>query len=440
MLFRSVSQSRYGAFFSSANFSIIVADEKKVPVSGWKDSQVQATPASKIIELAKKKNAHYLGIVTGYDGLEVIDVDLKVLGTTEEKKEFWENLYKVLYNIIYDLESKIVVYKTVSDGVHILYKTNIRAGNTKLATLQGHKSAIIETRGVGGYVVAYKDRELIPNRTYFDIDYITDDERNAIINVCRSFNYEVPVAVEPTQEAMKDYATGLTPWDDFNNQNMVWDVVSEDFTIIKNINGKLFIKRHGAESAYSGYIYTNDNRMYIYSTGTIYPHEKQISPYAAYVYRYHAGDFSAAAKDLYHQGFGDRIVRAQPTSYTPMVIDEDNISFPLSVFPEPFRIYIVECADKLGLTIDYMGCTLLWVYSIIIGNLYEIEIKRGWTETACLWIALVGRAGIGKTPSISQMAFPIEKINNKGIKRYYAKLDEWNEWDKLTKKEKELVS
>ena len=70
----------------AANFSIIVADEKKVPVSGWKDSQVQATPASKIIELAKKKNAHYLGIVTGYDGLEVIDVDLKVLELQKKKK------------------------------------------------------------------------------------------------------------------------------------------------------------------------------------------------------------------------------------------------------------------------------------------------------------------------------------------------------------------
>jgi hypothetical protein len=49
--------------------------------------------------------------------------------------------------------------------------------------------------------------------------------------------------------------------------------------------------------------------MYLHSTGTIYPHEQQISPSTAFAYKYHNGNFSESAKDLYDQGFGERVVK-----------------------------------------------------------------------------------------------------------------------------------
>ena len=58
---------------------------------------------------------------------------------------------------------------------------------------------------------------------------------------------------------------------------------------------------------HSGIIYKSENLLWLFSTGTIYPHEKQISPYVAFTYKYHNGDFSVSAKDLYNQGFGDRL-------------------------------------------------------------------------------------------------------------------------------------
>jgi len=89
------------------------------------------------------------------------------------------------------------------------------------------------------------------------------------------------------------------------------------------------------------------------------------------------------------------------------------------------------------MSVDYMGCSFLWMLSVIIGNSMVIEVKPGWIETATLWIAVVGKPGIGKTPSINQMIFPLKEINvreQKNFQRNYAK---WLEYDKLDKKERE---
>ena len=54
-------------------------------------------------------------------------------------------------------------------------------------------------------------------------------------------------------------------------------------------------------------LFTRGRIYFGYSVQEGYPHEKQISPYVAFTYKYHNGDYSASAKDLYNQGFGDRL-------------------------------------------------------------------------------------------------------------------------------------
>ncbi|MDV7397697.1 DUF3987 domain-containing protein, partial [Arthrospira platensis SPKY1] len=44
-------------------------------------------------------------------------------------------------------------------------------------------------------------------------------------------------------------------------------------------------------------------------------------------------------------------------------------------------------------------------------------------------------AGIGKTPSIDKIIFPLAKLNNKEIKRYLEEKQKYDEFNKLTKKE-----
>ena len=116
-------------------FSLITVSENKIPNFPWKAQQT--TPLTK-----EKFEEHYnydgsitkrdgnkipktdnIGIVTGYDYLECIDIDLKVFSTAKEQIEFWEEYFNFLKDNILDFEDKFAVYKTKNAGYHILYKS-----------------------------------------------------------------------------------------------------------------------------------------------------------------------------------------------------------------------------------------------------------------------------------------------------------------------------
>ena len=86
-----------------------------------------------------------------------------------------------------------------------------------------------------------------------------------------------------------------------------------------------------------------------------------------------------------------------------------------------------------------MGCSMLWLASVVIGNSVQIEVKKGWNETASLWIALVGKAGIGKTPSISNIINPLLWLNNREIKKYIKHREKFDNYLKLEKKQKDYT-
>ena len=60
-----------------------------------------------------------------------------------------------------------------------------------------------------------------------------------------------------------------------------------------------------------------------------------------------------------------------------------------------------------------------------------IEVKKGWIEAANLWIAIVGGAGVGKTPSISNITFPLQRLNMREIKRYVVEFEKYINYHEL---------
>lgn len=437
-------------------FSIITVSDNKIPNFPWKQQQSEKLTIEKFVKnyeykggIIRKDNTEIpktdnFGIVTGFEDLECLDIDLKVFSTAQEQREFWEEFLQNLEDNILDFKEKFVIYKTKNAGYHILYKTKRVQGNLKIAVLKNHKEAIIETRGIGGYIFAYPENKF-SKKSYFEIDYISDDDREILMSFSKMYNYIDEKPIEPKKEKT-DFVTGeITPWEDYNQKTNIWDIISSEFTIPSGGNNKkhIVIKRHGASSPHSGYIFKDSNCMYLFSTGTIYPHEKLITPFLAYTYQVHNGDFSSAAKDLYSLGFGSRIktkikelknsIKIEPQE---KIINED-LAFPIEIFPQDIQDYLIECNLKLDSSIEYMGCSLLWLISVCIGNSIEMEVKRGWTENVSLWISLVGKAGLGKTPSISNIIFPLTKINAKEIKTYIKEIEKYNFYSALTKKEKE---
>lgn len=444
------------------NFSLITVSENKVPNFSWKTAQSKKITWEKFIYqyyylggktwTDKEGNTHEIlktdnfGIVTGFEHLECIDVDLKVFSTAKEQKEFWEEYIGYLKDNILDFEDKFVIYKTKNAGYHILYKTKRVEGNLKLAKLKGHKEAIIETRGIGGYIFTYPENK-VSKKSYHQIDYISDDDRFVLMSFSKMYNYIEEVPEAPKKEK-KEYLEGeITPWDDYNSKHTIFDVVGDEFTIVGNLSKKYVIKRHNASSPHSGYVFKDTGFMYLFSTGTNYPHEKLITPFYAYTIRYHNGDFKDSTLSIYEKGYGSRrkqvikelkkTVDLKINESEPIVINKEELIFPIDIFPKDIQTYLLECNSKLDSSIDYMGCSLLWLISVCIGNSINVEVKKGWIENLTVWISIVGKAGLGKTPSISNVIFPLIKINAKEIKTYIKESEKYEYYSNLSKKEKE---
>jgi hypothetical protein len=360
----------------------------------------------------------------------------------------WDEFLKFIKDNILDFDEKFVIVKTKNAGYHILYKCNFIEGNKKIAKLKDTTEALFETRGIGGMVIMYENF-VSKLDSYSQIQEITEEDRDILLTSARMYNYIEEVTIEPKKEKT-EFATGqITPWQDYNDKTNILDLVQSDFTIVANHNKRYVIKRHGALSPHSGYIFKDSGCMYLFSTGTIYPHEKLITPFIAFTYKYYNGNFSDASKELYKLGYGSRIEKIikekekslpnNENEITNYLINENDLVFPIDIFPKPMQNYIIECNSKLDSNIDYMGCSLLWLISICIGNSIEMEVKRGWTENVSLWISLVGKAGIGKTPSINNILFPLLKINQREIKKYYKELEVWQQYNALDKKEKKEV-
>jgi hypothetical protein len=410
-------------------YNVIDINTDKTPKRGWKEYQDK--PVNGLIE------SDLYGLICGYNDLEVLDIDLKVLPTKPERDEFWKGLIELIDNHISDYQKKLTIIKTQNDGFHIIYKAKNIEGNLKLAKLKGYKEAIIETRGIGGYVCMYDAKH---NMNYHLIQNITNEERDILIGLCRILNevgeetIPIPIKVEK-QYKIND--TSKSPWIDYNDKNSIFDIIGDEFTVVKDLPNKTLIRRNGAKSPHSGYVFKDSGCMYLFSTGTIYEHEKLISPFIAYTTKYFAGDFSRAASDLYAKGYGDR-KKPKPLEIKQKPIFTES-SFPIDIFPDQVVNYITECSRTLQNSIDYMGCALLWVGSLCVGNSIRIEVKRGWQEPSTIWMAIVGGAGLGKSPSIKSIIFPLEKINNDEQRRYAKQKKLFDEYDNLTKKEKETA-
>jgi len=427
-----------------SGLSLVTIGNNKIPNFPWKKLQTEAHSKESFEKdylypggIFRKDQTEIpatsgIGIITGFTGIEVFDIDLKILPSLKEQQDFWNEYVSFLKDNIDEFDSKFVIYKTVNNGYHIIYRCAIVGGNQKIARLKNYKEAIIETRGIGGYVFIYENK--VSKYSYCEIQEISEFDRKVLFDCSKFYNYieEIKPDVKVSEPQSDN-----PPWKDYNNKTSIFDIIGDDFTIVRNLSDKYIIKRHGATSPHSGYVYKDSGCMFLFSTGTIYDNEKLISPYSAYTTKFHNGDFKASAKDLYEKGFGDRIVQKVKELEIQLKIIIPDLQFPIDIFPKEIQNYMVLCEQTLDSSIDYMGCSMLWMLSVIIGNSVKVQVKNGWQEAGAVWISVVGKAGIGKTPSISNIVFPLMKSNSREIKKYIKEDKKYMAYAALDKKERE---
>ena len=412
-------------------YSLITADKNKRPLNSWKEAQTNA-----IDEDGFKSQFHskgydgVCGIVAGYNDLEVMDVDLKVFSTEQEQKEWFDEYVSFLEDNIADFNDKFVIYKTKNKGYHILYKTKRVEGNLKVAKLKGHSQQVLETRGAGGYVVIYQ--EALNSKTYLDIQYISDEDREILFAVSRSFNYVDEDAIEMQKSPPKPsnmLRDGLTTWEDYNTRGASAEelLVGAGFSVVRRLKDRVVIKRAGAESAYSGYIFNDSGIAYFHSTGTQFDSNKGLTPFSIYTTLNHNGDFSASAKYLYSQGYGDRIERDDKDEFIDelsieevaevVVIDDEearirefgsfNPTFPIHTMPQVIQDVHTQIINEGQLVPDFAMMGLLSGIGGLAGKGILVSTIANYKSQASIFGLNVSVPSVGKTESTLPFLQPI---------------------------------
>lgn len=107
--------------------------------------------------------------------------------------------------------------------------------------------------------------------------------------------------------------------------------------------------------------------------------------------------------------------------------------FPLDGFPQEFQTLVLDLVRENTFNLEFTVSCLLSALSAALGNSLWIHVKGDWYSNTSMFMFLVGRAGLGKTPPMSFAYAPIETLDKKMYGEYKTEMDRYAA---LPKKEK----
>ncbi len=122
--------------------------------------------------------------------------------------------------------------------------------------------------------------------------------------------------------------------------------------------------------------------------------------------------------------------RSAPTimSYRP---------FPVEVLPEPIGSFVAKGAQAIGCDAAYIALPMLSALAAAIGNTRRIQLKRGWTEPAIVWTAIVGESGTRKSPALELPLRPVRKRQRDAMREHGEAMKRYR--DELLRYERDLA-
>lgn len=337
------------------------------------------------------------GKVSG--GSEVIDVD---------DGEIFEPYCEEVERLAPGLIDRLTIIQTPRPGYHLIYRCSEIGGNQKLAQADG--KCLIETRGEGGYTLAPGcPVECHPTgRTYehyagpplAELPTITPGERRALLQAASTFDES---EVEETQTASLNGAVrggGLSPGDDYN-QRVEWpDILASAGWVQTHHNGdKTHWRRPGKSAGWSattGCLSAAGNDLFCCFTDNAHPFDgaangrpcSTYTKFAAYSLLNHAGDFTAAARELGWQGYGDATNMQKHNSCKPDPAEHENpfksvpiekydITELIDKFPtlhEP----VIEGLCRIGETVNIISDSKVGKSWLVLGLAVSIATGEPW--------------------------------------------------------------
>lgn len=98
---------------------------------------------------------------------------------------------------------------------------------------------------------------------------------------------------------------------------------------------------------------------------------------------------------------------------------------PLEMFPQKVQEIIFNLAAYENFNIEFSASIVLSAVAAAIGNACQIQIKGNWKTSPSIYMMLVGRPGLGKTPPLSFLYRPIHEQDDRMFEQYLQACDEY---------------
>jgi hypothetical protein len=234
------------------------------------------------------------------------------------------------------LVARLSIARTPKPGFHVRYRCpDIEVpGNDKLAmdpVAAPDERCLVETRGEGGYAIApgsppecHKSGKLYEHHSgppLEKVQAIGIEEREVLIQAARSFDRSAPLAAPRPGNPSLPCGTGLSPGTDFERRGPDWPEILQPhgWAVVFRRGQVTHWKRPGKDgpgcSATTGFCTGDDGlpRFYPFSMNAApFEANRPYTKFGVYAFLNHGGDFSAAARALAQQGYGEPRPRAAP--------------------------------------------------------------------------------------------------------------------------------
>ena len=96
--------------------------------------------------------------------------------------------------------------------------------------------------------------------------------------------------------------------------------------------------------------------------------------------------------------------------------------FPIDAFPAKVQSVILGMVRHENFKVEYLATAILSATASALGNTYNIRVKGQWTTNAALYIIMVGRPGLGKTPPLEAVFRPLRKRDCRALEKFKAEM------------------